>query len=52
MSWLLRIKTSDGLVSFDQFDNDELGTLDDKLTGLFITDLDDIDKIIIERRKK
>lgn len=33
----------------EEFDHDELGTLDDILTGLFILNLDDIDKLTIER---
>ena len=52
MSWLLRVKRSDGPIEFQQFDDDELGTLDDMLTGLFIDNLLGIEKIIIERRKK
>lgn len=50
MGWLLRVKRSDGPIEFEQFDDDELGTIDDKLTSYFIEDLIGVDKIILQRR--
>lgn len=48
MGWVLRIKR-ESYSTLDQYDDDELGTLDDTLTGLFITELAGIEKLTIEK---
>jgi len=52
MEWTLRVVYRTGVVKVETFDSDEIGTLDDILTGFFITDLQDIEAIKITRLPK
>lgn len=48
MSWVMRVHRK-GSSEIILYDDDELGTMDDELTSLFITDLAGIEEITIER---
>jgi hypothetical protein len=50
MGWVLKVQNQDGTTDTEEFDDDELGTLDDMLTGLFILGLDGVDQLTIARR--
>lgn len=47
--WALRIYMQDGKYDYELFDHDELGTLDDRVTQLFMIDLEGIKSISITR---
>lgn len=48
--WVLHIHLQDGTTQVEEYDTDELGTLDDRLTGLFITDLEGVDSFSVARK--
>lgn len=48
--WVLKVQHLDGTTDTEQYDHDEQGTMEDKLLGLFITDLDGIDQITLARQ--
>ena len=48
--WVLRVQHQDGTTEVEEYDDDELGTLDDKLTGLFMVDLQGVDQLTIARK--
>lgn len=48
MSLILTVRKTDGTLEVEEFDDDEIGTLDDIWTGFMITELKDIKSIVIE----
>jgi hypothetical protein len=52
MEWKLTAVYKSGKVMTQQFDADEIGTLDDVLTHFFLTDLAEIEAIKITRTRK
>jgi hypothetical protein len=47
--YTLHIMHSNGTMETEHYDTDELGTLDDKLTGLMIIALEDIDAYSVHK---
>lgn len=48
--WIMKITDRNGDTRTEEFDHDEIGTMDDMLTGFFILSLEEIDSITLSRQ--
>lgn len=49
MAWTLKVKQEGQETKWEVFDDDELGTMDDILSSLFMNDLEGVEELTIRK---